>query len=103
MAEYPALHAPSRPDWSCIACAEPWPCLTRKLQLRELFPDNRSGLVGYLTPYLADANVELGQLSTIEVTERFVGWCGKPLPEIPGRPVDRHPPNLGPTMRRLPR
>lgn len=75
MVDYPPIHAPSRPDWSCTACGDEWPCPTRKRQLVELFPGNVRGLVGYMTPYLVDANVELSHLSTTQVTERFVGWC----------------------------
>ncbi|MEV4760214.1 hypothetical protein AB0J86_34645 [Micromonospora sp. NPDC049559] len=75
MTEYPPIHAPSRPDWSCTACADAWPCNTRKLQLRDLFQDNTAGLVNYLAQYLTDANLELGHLSSVEVSERFVDWC----------------------------
>jgi len=53
--------------------------VTRKRQLRELFQDNDAGLVGYLAQYLVDATGDLEQLSTIEVTDRLVGWCIRPL------------------------
>ena len=79
VAEYPALHGPARPEWVCIACRDDWPCVTRKRQLRELFQDNDAGLVGYLAQYLVDATGDLEQLSTIEVTDRLVGWCIRPL------------------------
>lgn len=104
---YPPLHAPARPEWSCLACAEPWPCRTRRGQLRELFQDNLPALVSYLIKYLTEAVAELDHLGTAEIMERFVGWCARPpdTPETtcPAERVDRHrPPNLGPVLRRLP-
>lgn len=86
MAEYPAIHAPTRPDWTCTACGDEWPCRTRKRQLTELFQDNTVGLINYLTPYLADANMDLRELTTVKLAKRFLGWCAKPLPE--GRTSD---------------
>jgi hypothetical protein len=53
--------------------------------LTELFPDNLRELLGYLTPHLVDATRDIGHLSTMEVTDRFVGWCVKPFPN--GREV----------------
>jgi hypothetical protein len=79
MPDYPPIHAPARPDWLCVTCGDPWPCPVRKRQLRELFQDNIPGLVGNMSQYLTDATGDLGRLSVIEVTERFVGWCGRPL------------------------
>lgn len=78
MPDYPPIHAPARPGWRCVACGEAWPCPTRKRQLRDLFQDNSAGLVGYMSRYLTDAAVDLGRLSIIAVTERFVGWCARP-------------------------
>ncbi|SDY93687.1 hypothetical protein SAMN05444365_104222 [Micromonospora pattaloongensis] len=78
MGDYPALHAPSRPDWACTVCGDEWPCPTRKRQLVELFGGNVRALVGYLRPYLVVANTELGRLSTRQVVERFIGWCARP-------------------------
>jgi hypothetical protein len=76
--DYPAIHAPYRPEWLCLACGADWPCPTRKRQLCELFAGEPGGIVRYLASYLVDANTDLGHLSTIEVTDRFVGWCDKP-------------------------
>jgi hypothetical protein len=43
-----------------------------------------------LSQYLTDATGDLGRLSVTEVTERFVGWCGRPLGAPYRRPgVDR--------------
>lgn len=78
MPDYPAIHAPYRPAWSCLACGEEWPCLTRRRQLCELFGGEPGGIARYLAAYLVDATADLGHLSTIEVRDRFLGWCGKP-------------------------
>ena len=80
-AGHPALHGPSRPGWICVACGDPWPCLTRKRQLRELFEGSVAAhLMRYMSPYLADAVRDLDGLSTTEVTDRIVGWCGEAPP-----------------------
>ncbi|MFI1197085.1 hypothetical protein ACH4T9_28045 [Micromonospora sp. NPDC020750] len=79
MADYPAIHGPSRPDWNCLVCGAPWPCLTRKRQLKELCQCNIRTLVRYMTAYLPDAHTEITGMSTTDITERFVGWCGRPL------------------------
>ncbi|MFC8850917.1 MULTISPECIES: hypothetical protein [unclassified Micromonospora] len=59
MTDYPALHGPSRPDWNCLVCGGPWPCLARKRQLKELCQCNIRTLVRYLTSYLPDAQAEM--------------------------------------------
>lgn len=79
MTDYPPLHGPSRPEWTCVVCAEPWPCLVRKRQLRELCQGDVRALVRYLGPYLSVARTEIEGATADEVTERFVGWCGRPL------------------------
>ncbi|MDW5323807.1 hypothetical protein [Plantactinospora sp. KLBMP9567] len=72
--------------------------------LRELFQGNLPGLVSYLIRYLNEAVAELDGLGTAEIMDRFVGWCGQPPDPMPplDRPDRSRPPNLGPTMRRLP-
>ncbi|WP_405095215.1 hypothetical protein [Micromonospora sp. NBC_01412] len=89
MADYPALHGPSRPDWNCLVCGAPWPCLTRKRQLKELCQCNIRTLVRYMTSYLPDAHTEITGMSTTDITERIVGWCGRPLEMWA---VQEHPP-----------
>jgi hypothetical protein len=46
--------------------------------LCELFGGEAGGIVRYLAAYLVDATADLGHLSTIEVRDRFLGWCDKP-------------------------
>jgi hypothetical protein len=79
MGDYPALHGPSRPGWNCLACGEPWPCPTRKRQLKELCHCNIRTLTRYMSEYLRDARTEITSLSPAEISERFVGWCARPL------------------------
>ncbi|MEU8190835.1 hypothetical protein [Micromonospora sp. WMMD712] len=79
MTDYPALHGPSRPDWNCLVCGDPWPCLTRKRQLKELCRCNVRTLVRYLTSYLPDAHAEITGMSSADITDRIVGWCARPL------------------------
>ncbi|WP_405096710.1 hypothetical protein [Micromonospora sp. NBC_01412] len=94
MTDYPAIHGPSRPDWNCLVCGDPWPCLTRKRQLKDLCQCNIRTLVRYMTAYLPDAHKEITGMSTAEITERIVGWCGRPLEmwavqEHPADPKDQ--------------
>ena len=79
MADLPALHGPSRPDWNCVACGAEWPCITRKRQVRELFAGDRGRMVTYMSAYLLDAHADLGHLSTIAISDRIVGWCTRLL------------------------
>ncbi|MGC4806806.1 hypothetical protein [Micromonospora sp. DT233] len=89
MTDYPALHGPSRPGWRCIACDAPWPCPTRKHQLRELCQGNLPALVRYLSAYLSDAQQEISDATTADLTDRFLGWCARP-PDPTA--VQEHPP-----------
>jgi hypothetical protein len=79
MGDFPPLHGPARPAWTCLACGEPWPCPVRKRQLKELCRCDVRLLVNYMTPYLRDARVEIVDLNLAEITELFVGWCRRPL------------------------
>ncbi|MEU1751832.1 hypothetical protein ABZ436_04095 [Micromonospora matsumotoense] len=79
MTDYPAIHGPSRPDWNCLVCGEPWPCLVRKRQLKELCQCNIRTLMHYMSPYLNDARQDIDGMGAAEITERFVGWCSRPL------------------------
>ncbi|WP_326560125.1 flavin reductase [Micromonospora sp. NBC_01796] len=77
------IHAPTRPTWLCRACGSPWPCLTRKRQLKVLFQCDAVRMRRHLVRYLADASADLGESSTRQLTERLLGWCDRPLPRPP--------------------
>ncbi|MEV4627028.1 hypothetical protein AB0J90_12140 [Micromonospora sp. NPDC049523] len=77
MADQPALHGPSRPDWACIACGTPWPCVMRRRQLKELCQCEPDVLRRYLTPYLQVARIELTELTAEQLDDRFLGWFGE--------------------------
>ncbi|WP_433343777.1 flavin reductase [Micromonospora sp. CA-111912] len=83
-----ALHGPVRPEWTCVTCGDPWPCHTRKRQLKDLCRCDVRLLRNYLTPYLRDARVDLVDVELAEITDRFLGWCGRPLdrPSVDDRP-----------------
>ncbi|MGY3518260.1 hypothetical protein ACVMYR_18375 [Micromonospora sp. PTRAS2] len=95
MTDYPALHGPSRPDWNCLVCGEPWPCLTRKRQLKELCRCNVRTLVRYLTSYLPDAQAEITGLSSADIAGLIVGWCARPLEMWAVEENTRAAPDLG--------
>ncbi|MBM0239593.1 hypothetical protein JNW88_25055 [Micromonospora sp. ATA32] len=65
----------------------------RKRQLKELCRCDVRLLRNYMTPYLRDARTEITDLSPDEITERFTGWCARPLgrwttDEAPGGGTD---------------
>lgn len=75
-----AVHAPSRPDWSCRACGQEWPCTIRKRQLKYLYQGNPVRLGNQLRSLLDQARDELPALTEEELTERFVTWSDRPVP-----------------------
>lgn len=79
MTDAPAVHAPDRPDWSCRACGQEWPCIVRKRQLKYLYQGNPVGLGNQLRVLLRQARDELPALAEEELAERFVRWTERPL------------------------
>ncbi|MGW4467143.1 hypothetical protein [Micromonospora sp. NPDC004704] len=87
MTDGPAIHVAARPDWSCRACGQEWPCIVRKRQLKYLYQGNPIGLENQLHLLLRQAREELPALTDEELAERFVRWSERPLSA--GRNPDR--------------
>ncbi|WP_329103693.1 hypothetical protein OG792_27540 [Micromonospora sp. NBC_01699] len=79
MTEVPAVHVPARPDWSCRACGQEWPCIVRKHQLKYLYQGNPAGLGRQLRLLLRQAREDLPALTDEQLAERFVYWSERPL------------------------
>ena len=82
-------HQPTRPDWLCGGCQEPWPCWAAKDELRAHFSGDRSGLTMALAVDVADALNDLTAVSTRDVVERFVGWLPRRNPATDALPGSR--------------
>lgn len=88
---YPALHGPSRPSWTCTTCGEEWPCVPKKRQLAHLFGEDIRKLRRQMLAYALMAVTDLPHVPQEEIRERFIGWPGKPLQELPGGTINRGP------------
>lgn len=67
-------HAPTRPEWTCEPCAQPWPCDTARVELGERYASNRVYLSVYMAGQLAHAAREVPHVPPQELHERFVAW-----------------------------
>lgn len=79
MTDVTATHTPSRPDWSCTACRQEWPCILRKRQLKYLYQGNPVELGNQLRSLPERARPELPALSEEALADRFVGWSNRPI------------------------
>lgn len=76
-------HTPSRPDWSCCVCFNPWPCGTAREELVTAYADNDDGKVHWaslnirLALHLADACREQPTVLAGVLYHRFLGWIGR--------------------------
>lgn len=67
-------HGPVLPIWSCGGCAAPWPCATRRQQLRAEFDGAAVSLALYLGAQLVRASADLHWLPAGVLHRRFLGW-----------------------------
>ncbi|WP_433280774.1 hypothetical protein [Micromonospora sp. CA-244673] len=67
-------HGPVLPIWSCGGCAAPWPCATRRQQLRAEFDGAAVSLGLYLGAQLVRASADLHWLPAGVLHRRFLGW-----------------------------
>jgi hypothetical protein len=68
------LHAADRPGWLCKACGEPWPCPARRDQLSDHYALDPLGLTALMSGYLAEASAEIGDITGIDLYQRFLAW-----------------------------
>jgi hypothetical protein len=71
------LHSPRRPSWACIGCGGPWPCQTRRAQLRAQFSSAPVSLGLLMGGYFIDAAQDLRTEAAHDLYERFMGWLNQ--------------------------
>lgn len=64
-------------DFGCVSCDGPWPCETRRRELRAECADTPSVLVHYLTAAMIQACYVLPNLSAGQLHYRFLGWLDR--------------------------
>ncbi|MGC4868322.1 hypothetical protein ACLQ3B_23150 [Micromonospora sp. DT53] len=69
-----SVHGPVLPIWSCGGCGLPWPCATRKRELRAEFDNAPISLAIYLGAQLVRASEDLTWLPAGALHRRFLGW-----------------------------
>ncbi|MDM4780254.1 MULTISPECIES: hypothetical protein [unclassified Micromonospora] len=67
-------HGPVMPVWSCGGCDLPWPCPTRKRELRAEYADAPVSLALYLGAYLVQATEDMPWTPAGVLHRRFLGW-----------------------------
>ncbi|MEU5942661.1 hypothetical protein ABZ807_26610 [Micromonospora sp. NPDC047548] len=68
------MHGPVPPVWTCGGCDLPWPCPTRKRELRAEFDRAPVSLALYMGSYFVWAAEDLAWLPAGTLHRRFVGW-----------------------------
>jgi hypothetical protein len=69
-----SAHQPVRPSWTCAGCGAPWPCATRRRELRAEFDGATVSLGLYMAPMFVDACEDLADAPAGELYWRFLGW-----------------------------
>ncbi|MEU8313691.1 hypothetical protein [Micromonospora sp. NPDC048169] len=85
-------HGPVIPVWSCGGCALPWPCPTRKRELRAEYADAPVSLALYLGAHLVQATEDMYWMPAGVLHRRFLGWTRKAAPPLPA--VRQRPPSM---------
>jgi hypothetical protein len=67
-------HGPVLPIWSCGGCGSPWPCPTRKRELRAEFDKAPVSLALYMGAQLVRAAEDLVWVPAGGLHKRFLGW-----------------------------
>ncbi|MGK5441078.1 hypothetical protein ACSNN7_04490 [Micromonospora sp. URMC 105] len=67
-------HGPVPPVWSCGGCGAPWPCPTRRRELRAEYADAPVSLALYLGAQLVRATEDLSGTPAGALHRRFLGW-----------------------------
>ena len=69
-----SAHGPVLPIWSCGGCGAPWPCTTRRQELRAEFEDAPVSLSLYMGAQLVRATADLTWAPAGTLYRRFLGW-----------------------------
>ncbi|MDO3684891.1 hypothetical protein [Micromonospora sp. C28ISP2-4] len=67
-------HGPVMPVWGCGGCDGPWPCPTRKRELRAEYADAPVSLALYLSAYLVQATEDMPWTPAGVLHRRFLDW-----------------------------
>jgi hypothetical protein len=76
-------HGPVMPIWSCGGCDLPWPCPTRKRELRAEYAEAPVSLALYLGSYLVQAAEDMPWTAAGVLHRRFLGWARAAAPSTP--------------------
>lgn len=71
-------HGPVMPLWSCGGCDLPWPCPTRRRELRAEYADAPVSMALYLGSYLVQATEDMPWTPAGALHHRFIGWTREP-------------------------
>ncbi|MBW4705723.1 MULTISPECIES: hypothetical protein [unclassified Micromonospora] len=77
-------HGPVPPVWSCGGCDRPWPCPTRRQELRAEYADAPVSLALHLGACFVRAAGDMPWAPAGPLYRRFVGWTRQP-PEVQHR------------------
>lgn len=78
-----ARHYYRRPNWTCLACGEPWPCAWRREAFLAKYsgPADRLRLRGILGALVLDARHDLA-LTPEQLYQQFVAWTFEPAERV---------------------
>ncbi|WP_422734978.1 flavin reductase [Micromonospora sp. WMMD558] len=68
------MHLPIRPDWTCAACGDLWPCPTRRRQLTAHYHQTPVSLMVYLIGFFVEACQDLPGVPAGMLHQRFLAW-----------------------------
>jgi hypothetical protein len=71
-------HQPRRPQWSCRACGDAWPCAPARKLLSEAHQQNPEALAMQLVRLTGPAATDLGKPTPALLYIRFVAWTLDP-------------------------
>ncbi|RUL91900.1 hypothetical protein [Verrucosispora sp. FIM060022] len=72
------MHGPVMPIWSCGGCDLPWPCPTRRRELRAEYAGAPVSLALYPGVCLVQAAEDMPCAPAGALHRRFIGWARQP-------------------------
>jgi hypothetical protein len=73
-------HNARRPEWTCRACGEEWPCVPRRQELLAEIATHgeTAATLVYLAVQMTQACTDLPGLTAGQMHDRFLGWARPP-------------------------
>jgi hypothetical protein len=71
-----SAHTPIRPNWTCVACGDDWPCEVRRRQLTAEYDRAPVSLSLLMSGYFVEAADDLRNVPAGDLYLRFFGWLG---------------------------